>query len=82
MLQRESNETSIRKDVRQSDTISPKSFTATWEDLFHNFDWSNRGVLINWNKTSNLRFADDVIIIAQDLAKLEIGLDELSMVSM
>ena len=47
MLHRESNENLIRKGVRQGDTISPKLFTATLEDLFRNFDWSNRGVSIN-----------------------------------
>ena len=74
MLHRESNEIPIRKGVRKGDTISPKLFTATLEDLFRNFDWSNRGVSINGSKLSNLRFADDVTIIAQDLEELEIGL--------
>ena len=82
MLHGESNEIPIRKGVRQGDTISPKLFTATLEDLFRNFDWSNRGVSINGNKLSNLRFADDVTIIAQDLEELEIGLNELSVASM
>ena len=36
ILHRESNEIPIRKGVRQSDTISPKLFTATLEDLFRN----------------------------------------------
>ena len=74
MLHRESNEIPIHKGVRQGDKISPKLFTATLEDLFRNFDWSSRGVSINGNTLSNLRFADDVTIIAQDLEELEIGL--------
>ena len=82
MLHRESNEIPIRKGVRQGDTISPKLFTATLEDLFRSLDWSNRGVSINGNKLSNLTFADDVTIIAQDLKELEIGLNELSVASM
>ena len=64
MLHTESNEIPIRKGVRQDDTISPKLFTATLEDLLRSFDWSNRGVSFNGNKLSNLRFADDVTIIA------------------
>ena len=63
MLHRESNEILIRKGVRQGDTISPKLFTATLEDLFRNFDWSSRCVSIIENKLSNLRFADAVTII-------------------
>ena len=63
----------IRKAARQCNTISPKLFTATLEDLFRNFDWSNRGVSINGNKLSNQRFANDVTIIAQDIKELEIS---------
>ena len=48
-LHRESNEIPIRKGIRQGNTISPKLFTATLEDLFCNFDWSNCGVSINGN---------------------------------
>ena len=53
------------------------------KDLFRNFDWSDRGVSINENKLSNLRFADDVFtIITQHLKELEISLTELSVASM
>ena len=52
------------------------------EDLFLNFDLSNRGVSINGNTLSSLRFTDDVTIIAQDLEELELSLNELSVVSM
>ena len=67
MLHRESNKIPIHKGARQGDTILSKLFTATLQDLFRNFDWSNRGVSITGNKLSNLRFADDVTIIAQTL---------------
>ena len=73
----ESNEILICKGVRQGDTISPKLFTATLEDLFPNFDWSNRGVSIKRNK-----FSYNVTIIAQDFEELEISLNELSVASM
>ena len=82
MLHTESNEIPIRKGVRQDDTISPKLFTATLEQLFPNLDWSNHEVSINGNKFWDLRFADDVIIIAKDLRELEISLNELSVASM
>ena len=82
MLHRESNTIPIRKGVLQGDTISPKLFTATLEDLLRNLDWSKRGVSITGNNLSNLRFADDVTIIAQDLEELEISPNELSVASM
>ena len=66
MLHKVNNEIPIHKGVRQGKTIPPKLFTATVEDLCCNFDWSNRGVSINGNKLSNLRFTDDVTIIAQE----------------
>ena len=78
MLHTEGNSIPIREGVGKGDTTSPKLFTATLEDLFHNLDWSNHGVSINGNKLSNLRFADDVTIIAQDLEELELSLNELS----
>ena len=81
MLHRETNEIPIRKGVWQDDTNSPKLFTATLEDMFRTFDWSNHGVSINGNKLSNLRFAD-VAIMAQDLEELEICRNELSVASM
>ena len=49
--------------------------------MFRRFDWSNRGVPINGKKLSNLRFADDVTIIAQNLEELERSLNELSVAS-
>ena len=49
--------------------------------MFRNFDWSNRGVSINGNRLSNLRFADDVTITAHDLEELELSLNGLSVAS-
>ena len=77
MLHRESYAIPIPKGAWQGDTTSPKLFTATFEDLFCKFDWSNCGVSINGNKLKNLRFADHYTIIAQDLGELEISFNEL-----
>ena len=49
-------------------------FHQSLEDLFRNCDWSDRGVSINGSKLSNLRFADDVTIIAQDLGNWKLVL--------
>ena len=75
MLHRESNEIPTRKCTRLGYIISPKLFTATLEDFFRNFDWGNRGIAIDGNELSNLRFADD-------LEELELSLNELSVASM
>ena len=82
MLHTEGNGIPICKGVRQGDTIAPKLFTATLKDLLRNFDWSNRGVSIDWNKLSNLRFADDGTVIAQGHVELEPSHNVLSVTSM
>ena len=50
--------------------------------MFRSFDWDNRRVSINGDKVSNLRFADDVTIIAHDPIEVELSLNELSVASM
>ena len=45
-------------------------------------EYGNRGVSIKGNKLSNLRFADDVTIIAQGLKKLEHSVNELPVASL
>ena len=80
-LHKESSEIPIRKGVRQGDTISPKLFTTTLEDVFRSLNWNDRGISINGSKLSNLRFADDVTLIGEDLQELELSLNELSIES-
>ena len=64
------------KGVKQGDTISPKLFTASLEDIFRHLDWKNRGISINGQRVSNLRFADDGTLIAENLEDLESCLNE------
>ena len=59
-----------------------QSYLQQLSEFFRNFDWNERGVSINGNKLSNLRFADDVTIIAHDLEELELSLNGLSVASM
>jgi Reverse transcriptase (RNA-dependent DNA polymerase) len=71
----------INKGVRQGDTISPKLFTATLEDLFRKLDWEEKGVPINGEHLSHLRFADDIVILSQDPKDLQSRMQELADVS-
>ena len=43
---------------KTGDTISPKLFTATLESIFRRLNWENKGVKIDGEFLSNLRFAD------------------------
>lgn len=76
-MHKASNKIMIRKGVRQGDTGSPKFFTACLESIFKTFDWSSKGININGENMSHLRFADDIVIISHNLNDLEIMLQEL-----
>ncbi|EYC43695.1 hypothetical protein Y032_0483g2288 [Ancylostoma ceylanicum] len=66
----------ICRGVRQGDMISPKLFTATLEHFFGKLSWNDFGLPVNGNLLTNLRFADDVVLIAKS-AELQTMIDEL-----
>ncbi|KAK0424256.1 hypothetical protein QR680_008579 [Steinernema hermaphroditum] len=68
----------IRRGVRQGDTISPKLFTATLEHVFRHLQWEEVGININGSRLSNLRFADDIALIAETAEDLQKMMDELN----
>lgn len=75
------NEFSLDRSVRQKDTISLKPFIAVLEYAFKNLNWCNTRINIEAKMLSNLRFADDIVPIADDLHKAEIMLNELAQVT-
>ena len=51
----------INRSVRQGDTLSPKIFTAgIEEEVFKKIDLSERGISIDGESMTDLKFADDV----------------------
>ena len=68
----------IKRGVRQGDTISPKLFTLALEDVFKTLDWSTKGLNVNGEYLSNLRFADDIVIFAKDEEELNTMLTEIN----
>ncbi|XP_047543296.1 uncharacterized protein LOC125075632 [Vanessa atalanta] len=68
----------LRRGVRQGDVISPKLFTNALEDVFKTLDWTGCGVNVNGECISHLRFADDIVIIAESLEQLTEMLRSLS----
>ena len=66
-----SEEIPILRGVRQGDPISPKLFTATIQEVFKNVQLEEKGININGNKLSNLRFADDLALRTEDVRDLE-----------
>ncbi|EYB91555.1 hypothetical protein Y032_0204g1871 [Ancylostoma ceylanicum] len=58
-------EASVEKGVRQGDPASPNLFSACLESVIRNCDWSTFGVLINGERLSHLRFADDIVLVTR-----------------
>ena len=66
------------RGVRQGDPISPKLFTATIEQIFKNSELKPRGIDIDGEKLTDLRFADDVALTANFVKDMEIQLNILN----
>ena len=64
-LHKECEKIWIKRGVSQGDTISPKLFTATLESIFRRLNWENKGVKIEGEFLSNLRFADDIFLCTE-----------------
>ena len=77
-LHKESETIRIKRGVRQGDTISPKLFTATLESIFRRLNWEHKGVKIDGEFLSNLRFADDIFLCTETPQELQQMLQELS----
>ena len=81
-LHKDSNPFQVSRGVRQGDTSSPKLFTACLEKVFQKLNWSRRGILIDGEYLSHLRFADDIIIFTRNIAELHKMLQELNQASL
>ena len=57
----------ILRGMRQGDPVYPKLFTATIQEVFKNAQLEEKGIDINGEKLSNLRFADDVALTTEDM---------------
>ncbi|KAE9420541.1 hypothetical protein Angca_003030, partial [Angiostrongylus cantonensis] len=61
----------VKRGVRQGDTISPKLFTATLQNVMRTLEWDNTGVKIDSRQIHHLRFADDIVLITTDISQAE-----------
>nr|XP_026485065.1 uncharacterized protein LOC113392732 [Vanessa tameamea] len=71
----------LQRAVRQGDVISPKLLTAALEDVFKLLDWKGFGININGEYISHLRFADDIVVMAETMEDLNTMLDDLGKAS-
>jgi hypothetical protein len=71
-IQRDSSEKfRILRGVRQGDTLSPKMFSAALEEVFRRVNLEGKGININGEYLSHLRFADDIVLISHSASELE-----------
>ncbi|EPB74002.1 hypothetical protein ANCCEY_06888 [Ancylostoma ceylanicum] len=68
----------IEKSVRQGDTISPKLFTSALQYAMSRLNWDDKGLMIDGKKLSNLRFADDIVLISDNRLEMNQLLNELN----
>ncbi len=56
----------IKKKVKQGDPLSPALFNCALEEVFKNLktEWETKGININGQNITNLRFADDIVLFA------------------
>ncbi|KAE9415301.1 hypothetical protein Angca_004484, partial [Angiostrongylus cantonensis] len=60
-----------KRGVRQGDTISPKLFPATIQNVMRTLEWDNMGVKIDGRQIHHLCFADDIVLITPDIRQAE-----------
>ncbi|EYB86948.1 hypothetical protein Y032_0270g839 [Ancylostoma ceylanicum] len=62
----------VKRGVRQGDTVSPKLFTATLEDVMRRLEWDNMGVRVDGRLLHHhLRSADDIVLITPSISQAE-----------
>ncbi len=67
----------VNRGVKQGDPLSPMLFNAALQEIFKKLHWESKGISINGKFLNNLRFADDVALIAKKREELEIMILEL-----
>lgn len=71
----------IKRGTKQGCPLSAELFNTVLELIFSNLNWEEKGIRINGENLTNLRFADDVILVAKDLEELKTMLSELKVES-
>ena len=76
----ETHEFPIEKGVKQGDSISPKLFSAVLEKAMSKLNWVEKGIQVLGKRLNNLRFADDIVLFANNIDELQVLVNELALV--
>lgn len=68
----------FERKLRQGDLIFQKFFTFALENVFKSFNCIKKSIDIDHVHLNHLRFADDIILISRDPAKLQNMQNELN----
>ncbi|GBP13562.1 LINE-1 retrotransposable element ORF2 protein [Eumeta japonica] len=68
----------VKRGVRQGDPMSPKLFSAVLENTFRKLIWDQHGLNIDGQKLNHLRFADDIVLFAEQPGILENMIQDLN----
>jgi hypothetical protein len=67
----------VERGIKQGCVLSPKLFNAALQTVMSKIDWSKYGIKLLNSVLGEMRFADDVVIIAQNKQNLLMALDNL-----
>lgn len=65
------------RGVKQGDPLSSNIFNCVLEQAFRKVNWEKKGIRVNGRYLNNLRFADDIVLISDQLIELEEMANEL-----
>ena len=77
-LHKDTEKIKIGKGGRQSDTYSPKLFTACLEGILRKLSWESKGINIDGDHLTHLRFADDIVLLSNYAEHLQEMLNDLN----
>uniref|UniRef100_A0A914W7U0 Reverse transcriptase domain-containing protein n=1 Tax=Plectus sambesii TaxID=2011161 RepID=A0A914W7U0_9BILA len=64
--------------VHQGDTLSPKLFILCLQYVLNGISWAQRGLKVGSQRLPYLAYADDIVLLAHDVAELQSMADNLS----
>ena len=77
-LHKDTEKMKIEKGVKPADTCSQKLFTACFEGVFKKFSWESKGISIDEEHLTHLRFSGDIILISNNAEHFQEMLNDLN----